>query len=152
MILKMVRFLCNGEVFFSFNPTASGHGKWISLKEGGGGGGFGVFFSWFGCVMLIWKVNTIAKHFMPTIFHQKSGHTYHTSQDPEAAGISPNKGNAVNSLMAKEDKYERHREEEDDEESDPGTIALTTTKTGYTLFIFYKNQIRGTSSLEIVQN
>ena len=38
MILKMVRFLCNGEVFFSFNPTASGHGKWISLKEGGGGG------------------------------------------------------------------------------------------------------------------
>ena len=54
--------------------------------------------------------------------------------------------------MAKEDKYERHREEEDDEESDPGTIALTTTKTGYTLFIFCKNQIRGTSSLEIVQN
>ena len=34
----LLHFLCNGEVFFSFNPTASGHGKWISLKEGGGGG------------------------------------------------------------------------------------------------------------------
>ena len=103
--------------------------------------------------MLIWEVNTIAKHFMAAIFHQKSGHTYPTSKDLEAAGISPAKPNAVKCLMAKEDEYERHQdEEEDDEESDPGTIPLTSTKTGYTIFFFLRTKFRGTSCLEIMKN
>ena len=54
--------------------------------------------------------------------------------------------------MAKEDKYERHREEEDDEESDPGTMPLTSTKTGYTIFFFLRTKFRGTSCLEIMKN
>ena len=83
----------------------------------------------------------------------KSGHTYPTSKDLEAAGISPAKTNAVKCLMAKEDEYERHQdEEEDDEESDPGTMPLTSTKTGYTIFFFLRTKFRGTSCLEIMKN